>query len=51
VQIPPYGQPVVTLNDGPTVGGYAKIALVEAEDLDRLVQTRPGQRVQFQLVA
>lgn len=51
VQVPPGGQPVVTLYDGPTVGGYAKIALVMAADLDRLVQTRPGQRLQFQLVA
>ena len=51
VQIPPGGQPVVTLYDGPTVGGYAKIALVEAGDLDRLVQTRPGQQVHFELIA
>lgn len=51
VQVPPDGQPVITLYDGPTVGGYAKIALVAAADLDRLVQTRPGQPVQFQLVA
>jgi biotin-dependent carboxylase-like uncharacterized protein len=47
VQVPPDGQPVVTLNDGPTVGGYAKIALVDADDLARLVQTRPGQGVRF----
>lgn len=47
VQVPPDGQPVVTLHDGPTVGGYAKIALVDAADLDRLVQTRPGQSVRF----
>lgn len=47
VQVPPDGQPVVTLYDGPTVGGYAKIALVDAGDLDRLVQTRPGKSVRF----
>lgn len=49
VQVPPSGQPVVTLYDGPTVGGYAKIALVESADLDRLVQTRPGRTVRFVL--
>jgi biotin-dependent carboxylase-like uncharacterized protein len=49
VQVPPDGQPIVTLHDGPTVGGYAKIALVDANDLDRLVQTRPGQSVSFRM--
>lgn len=47
VQVPPSGLPVVTLHDGPTVGGYAKIALVDPADLDRLVQTRPGQSLHF----
>ena len=47
VQVPPNGQPVVTLHDGPTVGGYAKIALIDPADLDRLAQTRPGQSVRF----
>lgn len=51
VQVPPSGQPVVTLYDGPTVGGYAKIALAEAAELDRLVQTRPGQTISFRMMA
>ena len=51
VQVPPNGQPVVTLWDGPTVGGYAKIAMVDAADLDRLTQTRPGHAVQFRMMA
>lgn len=50
VQVPPGGQPVVTLHDGPTVGGYAKIALIDAADLDRLVQTRPGQTRRFRRI-
>ena len=50
IQVPPSGQPVVTLYDGPTVGGYAKIALLDAADLDRLVQTRPGQAVRFRII-
>lgn len=51
VQVPPDGQPLVTLHDGPTVGGYAKIALIDAADLDRLVQTRPGRTVRFRSLA
>lgn len=47
IQIPPNGQPLITLYDGPTVGGYAKIAMVDPADLDRLAQTRPGQTVRF----
>lgn len=47
IQVPPNGQPVVTLHDGPTVGGYAKIAIIDPADLDRLIQTRPGRSVRF----
>lgn len=47
VQIPPNGQPLITLHDGPTVGGYAKIALIEPADLSRFVQTRPGRSIRF----
>jgi biotin-dependent carboxylase-like uncharacterized protein len=50
IQVPPGGQPLVTLQDGPTVGGYAKIALIDASDLDRLVQTRPGQSLTFRMM-
>lgn len=51
VQVPPDGQPVVILNDGPTVGGYPKIALLEPDARHWLVQCRPGQRVRFELMA
>lgn len=47
IQVPPNGQPVLTLHDGPTVGGYAKIALIDPADLDQLVQTRPGRNIRF----
>ncbi|HAM70874.1 MAG TPA: allophanate hydrolase [Verrucomicrobiales bacterium] len=49
VQVPPDGQPIVTLNDGPTMGGYPKLALVDPGDLGRLVQCRGGQQVRFTL--
>ena len=49
IQVPESGQPIVTLRDGPTVGGYAKLGLVDATDLSWLVQCCPGQSVRFQL--
>jgi biotin-dependent carboxylase-like uncharacterized protein len=49
VQIPENGQPIVTMPDGPTVGGYPKIALVDPVFLPWLVQTRPGEKVRFEL--
>lgn len=47
VQIPPGGQPLVTMPDGPTVGGYHKIAVIDPEDLFWLAQCKPGQVVRF----
>ena len=50
VQIPENSQPIVTMRDGPTVGGYPKLGLVDPADLSWLVQSRPGQKVRFQSV-
>ena len=50
VQVPESGQPIVTMRDGPTVGGYAKIGLVDSADLSWLAQCRPGQRIRFALM-
>jgi len=47
VQLPPGGQPIVLLADGPTVGGYARIGVVATADIGRLVQRRPGDSVRF----
>ncbi len=49
IQIPGVGQPIVTMNDGPTVGGYPKLGLVEPADLSWLAQARPGTKVRFTL--
>jgi antagonist of KipI len=49
IQTPPNGQPIVTMRDGPTVGGYPKIALVDEDSLPWLAQCRPGVRFQFVL--
>jgi biotin-dependent carboxylase-like uncharacterized protein len=47
LQVPPDGQPVVILRDGPTVGGYPKIGVLEPDDIDWLVQTAPGRTIRF----
>ncbi len=47
VQIPDEGQPIVLMPDGPTVGGYPKLAVVLGEDLPRLAQCQPGRGVRF----
>jgi biotin-dependent carboxylase-like uncharacterized protein len=51
VQIPDGGQPIVLMPDGPTVGGYPKLAVVTRADLDRLAQCVPGAAVRFVLLA
>lgn len=48
VQIPGNGFPIVTLNDGPTVGGYANLAILRDADVGRFAQCAPGTRVRFQ---
>jgi len=45
--VPADGQPIVTLHDGPTLGGYPKIGWIDPRDLPRLVQRRSGQAVRF----
>lgn len=50
IQVPPGGQPIVTMRDGPTVGGYPKLGLVDPADLSWLAQCRPGVKFQFRLV-
>lgn len=50
IQVPESGQPIVTMRDGPTVGGYPKLGVVDPADLSWLAQCRPGQQIQFQLV-
>lgn len=47
IQVPPSGQPVVFLADGPTTGGYPVIAVVPESWLPALAQARPGSRVRF----
>ena len=50
IQVPPDGQPIVTLADGPTTGGYPKVGVVATVDLGRAGRLRPGDEVRFELV-
>jgi KipI family sensor histidine kinase inhibitor len=49
IQVPPDGQPIVLMPDGPTTGGYPVLAVVADRELGRLAQKRPGERVEFAL--
>ena len=49
IQVPPDGQPIVTMPDGPTLGGYPKIGWIDAGERARLAQCRSGQTVRWSL--
>jgi len=50
IQVPADGQPIVLLNDHPTIGGYPKIANVISADYDLLVQNVPGTNLSFKYI-
>lgn len=49
VQVTTGGVPIVTMPDGPTVGGYAKLAFLEKEARETLAQCLPGTLVRLTL--
>ena len=50
VQIVNNGQPVILLADGQTTGGYPRFVNVMSEDMDKVAQLKPGDKLRFQLV-
>jgi len=50
IQVPGSGTPIVLLADGPTVGGYPKIATVSSVDLPRLAVMPPGSQIRFEAI-
>lgn len=48
IQVPPSGQPIVTMADGPVTGGYPVIGVVPRFELGRLAQAAPGDVFRFQ---
>jgi biotin-dependent carboxylase-like uncharacterized protein len=51
IEVPPDGDPIIVMPDGPTVGGYPVPVVVTRVDLPRLGQLRPGDRVRLRHVA
>ncbi|MCA9835306.1 MAG: 5-oxoprolinase subunit PxpB [Trueperaceae bacterium] len=51
VQVTSAGMPIILLNDRGTLGGYAKPALIVPQDLPKLAQLRPGQRLKFRAIS
>jgi allophanate hydrolase subunit 2 len=49
VQVARDGRPIIVGPDGPTIGGYPKIAVVRSSDLHCIGQLAPGDRVRFEL--
>ena len=49
VQVNSSGLPMLLLADRGTLGGYAKIAVVQQRDLHKASQLRPGDSLRFQL--
>jgi allophanate hydrolase subunit 2 len=47
IQILKDGQPALILADGPTIGGYPKVANVAMADLDRIAHIGPGGTIGF----
>lgn len=47
IQIPPSGDPIILMADGPVTGGYLRIGVVAEVDQPILAQLRPGGRVRF----
>jgi biotin-dependent carboxylase-like uncharacterized protein len=49
IQIPPDGNPIIMLNDAPTIGGYPKIGTVCSDELPKLAQAYTGDTINFKL--
>jgi len=51
IQVPANGNPIIMLSDHGTVGGYPKIGVVIAADLDLIGQLTPGTKINFKEVS
>ncbi|GFG73991.1 5-oxoprolinase/urea amidolyase family protein [Mycobacterium botniense] len=47
IQVPPNGLPVILGPDHPVTGSYPVVGVVIDEDIDKVAQVRPGQRVRL----
>lgn len=51
IQVVGSGLPLIIMKDGPTTGGYPKIATVITADLDLLAQVKAGDRIKFEKIS
>ena len=51
IQVPASGLPIVTMRDGPTVGGYFKLGVLAPTEFSWLAQCRPGRKIRFAMQA
>lgn len=47
IQVPDSGEPIVIMHDGPTIGGYPKMAVIRSAWISRFAQLMPGEKVRF----
>lgn len=50
IQITHAGQAIVLMADAQTTGGYFRIGIVHSEEMDKMGQLKPGDRVRFELM-
>ncbi len=48
VQVPSNGQPIILMRDGPTVGGYPRLGIIDDASVSIFSQCTPGQAIRFQ---
>jgi biotin-dependent carboxylase-like uncharacterized protein len=51
VQVPPGGEPIVKMVDGPVTGGYPVLGVIPRPDLARLAQAAPGTTLRFRRIS
>ncbi|MEZ0326100.1 MAG: hypothetical protein ACAH95_09350 [Fimbriimonas sp.] len=51
IQVTPDGNAIILAPDGPTIGGYPKVAIVCSTDLDKLAHLRPGSNLHLERVS
>lgn len=51
IQITSSGQPIILMNDGPTTGGYPRIANIISPDLNHVAQLGPGDTIRLKWIS
>jgi antagonist of KipI len=51
VQVPPGGEPIIKMVDGPVTGGYPVLGVIPGVDHSRLAQVAPGATLRFRRIS